>query len=39
MNQFTAFGTAAVTAEVEYRRIQLAVSAPRRPRRVRRAVR
>ena len=39
MNQFTAFGTQAVTAELEYRRTLLAVSAPRRPRRVRRAVR
>jgi hypothetical protein len=39
MNQFSALGTQAVAAEVEYRRIVLAVSTPRRPRRARRAVR
>jgi hypothetical protein len=39
MNQFTALGTAAVTAEVEYRRLVLSVSTPRRLRRTRRAVR
>jgi hypothetical protein len=39
MNQFTALGTAAVNAELEYRRIMLSVSSHRRSRRQRRAVR
>jgi hypothetical protein len=39
MNQFTAFGTDAVTAEVEYRRAVLTVSSPRRVRRARKATR
>jgi hypothetical protein len=39
MNSFTALGTEAVTAELEYRRRMLAVGTPRRVRRSRRAAR
>jgi hypothetical protein len=39
MNQFTAFGTEAITAEVEYRRAVLAVGHVRRVRRARKATR
>jgi hypothetical protein len=39
MNQFFGLSFEAVTAEIEYRRGMLAVSAPRRLRRARRAVR
>ena len=39
MNQFTAFGTDAVTAEVEYRRAVLSVGSVRRVRRTRKATR
>ncbi len=39
MNQFTALGTEAITAEVEYRRAVLSVGTVRRVRRARKATR